>query len=89
VTLVAVAAAAWLVATASAAASVAAGRAWLAAGGWCAGLAVAVILAVPAGSDPFSRTNFTVAAGGVMAATATVAAAAIALRAHPDKRTIR
>jgi O-antigen/teichoic acid export membrane protein len=86
---VAVAAAAWLVATASAAASVAAGRAWLAAGGWCAGLAVAVILAVPAGSDPFSRTNFTVAAGGVMAATATVAAAAIALRAHPDKRTIR
>lgn len=77
---VAVAAAAWLVATASASAGVAAGGARLVAAGWCTGLMIAVTAALASGPDEFTRTNMTVAAGAVGAAVATLAAALIAVR---------
>jgi O-antigen/teichoic acid export membrane protein len=69
----AIAAAAWLVTTAAAAALVAAGRAQLAAAGWCAGILVAASVGL-ATADPFVRTDLAVTAGAVAAAITTLVA---------------
>jgi O-antigen/teichoic acid export membrane protein len=77
---VTIAAANWLLATAATSVAIAAGRGRLAAGAWCAGLAVAGVAAIVAGPDNFARTDAAVLLGALVASVAAVVAALAALR---------
>lgn len=77
---IAIAAASWLVATASASVSIGLQQGRLAVFAWSTGLAVAAVAATVFGPDPFARTDAAVALGSITAAAVAAATAALALR---------